>query len=128
MRREVNLLIGGEAGQGLVTIGQILTKCLVRTGYHVVVSQDYMSRIRGGHNTYAIRVGVDSPGESKEWIKEAWYEYPLTDAGGRYVWEVAICRGDPSTHICEQLAVSEQQSFSFTCSPTKPTPTRRLRQ
>ena len=77
---------------------------------------------------FAIRVGVDSPGESKEWIKEAWYEYPLTDAGGRYVWEVAICRGDPSTHICEQLAVSEQQSFSFTCSPTKPTPTRRLRQ
>jgi len=51
----VNVLIGGEAGQGLVTIGQILTKSLVRSGYYVCVTQSYMSRIRGGHNTFAVR-------------------------------------------------------------------------
>lgn len=51
-----NIVIGGEAGQGLVTIGQMLTKALIRSGYEVVVSQDYMSRVRGGHNTYSIRV------------------------------------------------------------------------
>ena len=52
----VNILIGGEAGQGLVTVGQLLAKSLVMSGYHILVSQDYMSRIRGGHNTFAIRV------------------------------------------------------------------------
>ncbi|MDQ7835833.1 MAG: 2-oxoacid:acceptor oxidoreductase subunit alpha [Humidesulfovibrio sp.] len=54
------ILIGGEAGQGLVTIGQLMSKALVRAGYEVVVSQDYQSRIRGGHNTFAIRTGVDA--------------------------------------------------------------------
>ncbi len=57
--RIMNILIGGEAGQGLVTVGQILAKSLVRSGYSIVVTQGYQSRIRGGHNTFAIRVGVD---------------------------------------------------------------------
>ncbi len=59
-RHDLNLLIGGEAGQGLVTIAMILTKALVRSGYFIVVTQSYQSRIRGGHNTFAIRI---SPAE-----------------------------------------------------------------
>ena len=52
----LNIVIGGEAGQGLVTLGDMLTKGLVRAGYEVLTSQGYQSRIRGGHNTYEIRV------------------------------------------------------------------------
>ncbi|MGB9697981.1 MAG: 2-oxoacid:acceptor oxidoreductase subunit alpha [Thermodesulfobacteriota bacterium] len=52
----MNILIGGEAGQGLATVGEILAKCLGRSGYYIVVTQSYQSRIRGGHNTFAIRV------------------------------------------------------------------------
>jgi len=55
----LNILIGGEAGQGLATVGQLLAKSLVRSGYFVVVTQDYQSRIRGGHNTFAIRVSAE---------------------------------------------------------------------
>jgi 2-oxoglutarate ferredoxin oxidoreductase subunit alpha len=55
----MNILIGGEAGQGLVTVGHLLGKTLVRSGYFIVVTQGYQSRIRGGHNTFAIRIGVD---------------------------------------------------------------------
>lgn len=58
MPLDIHLLIGGEAGQGLVTIGQLLSKALVRAGYEVFVSQSYHSRIRGGHNTFAIRLGA----------------------------------------------------------------------
>ncbi len=54
------ILVGGEAGQGLVTVGQLMAKALVRAGYEVCVTQDYLSRIRGGHNTFAIRVGLDA--------------------------------------------------------------------
>jgi len=54
-----NILIGGEAGQGLVTLGQLLARCLVRSGYRIVVTQIYQSRIRGGHNTFSIRVGTE---------------------------------------------------------------------
>ena len=56
--RAVNIVIGGEAGQGLVTVGQLLAKSLVLSGFEILVSQSYMSRIRGGHNTFTIRCGV----------------------------------------------------------------------
>ncbi len=56
---DLTIVIGGEAGQGLVTIGTLLSKILVRSGYHIVVSQDYQSRIRGGHNSFAVRVVRD---------------------------------------------------------------------
>jgi 2-oxoglutarate ferredoxin oxidoreductase subunit alpha len=55
----LNIVIGGEAGQGLVTVGQLLAKSLARSGYSILVTQAYQSRIRGGHNTFAIRAGVD---------------------------------------------------------------------
>ncbi len=55
----MNVLIGGEAGQGLVTVGEILAKSLVRSGYFIVVTQSYQSRIRGGHNTFTVRVSPE---------------------------------------------------------------------
>jgi 2-oxoglutarate ferredoxin oxidoreductase subunit alpha len=48
--------IGGEAGQGIQTIGDALGKVFARSGYHVFTHQDYESRIRGGHNFLQIRV------------------------------------------------------------------------
>lgn len=56
--RAVNVMIGGAAGQGLATVGQLLAKGLVRSGYEIVVRQDYMSRVRGGHNTFIIRAST----------------------------------------------------------------------
>lgn len=56
MSFDFNITIAGSAGQGLQTIANILLKVLARNGYHVFSSQDYMSRIRGGHNFTNIRV------------------------------------------------------------------------
>jgi len=58
MKDATNILIGGEAGQGLVTVGSILARALVRAGYNIVVTQGYESRIRGGHNTFAVRTSA----------------------------------------------------------------------
>jgi 2-oxoglutarate ferredoxin oxidoreductase subunit alpha len=63
----LNILIGGEAGQGLLSVGQLLAKVLVRTGWRIVVTQSYQSRVRGGHNSFAIRYGageVAAPAEA----------------------------------------------------------------
>jgi 2-oxoglutarate/2-oxoacid ferredoxin oxidoreductase subunit alpha len=68
MKKSLNILIGGEAGQGLVTIGELLTKSMVRSGYYIVVTQSYQSRIRGGHNTYMIRVSPNPISAPREWI------------------------------------------------------------
>jgi 2-oxoglutarate ferredoxin oxidoreductase subunit alpha len=52
--------IGGEAGQGLESSGAGFAKVLARGGLQVFGLQDYMSRIRGGHNFYQVRVS-ESP-------------------------------------------------------------------
>jgi len=48
--------MGGEAGQGVESSGAGFTKAIMRAGLHVYGLQDYMSRIRGGHNFFHIRV------------------------------------------------------------------------
>jgi 2-oxoglutarate/2-oxoacid ferredoxin oxidoreductase subunit alpha len=53
---DYTIQIAGEAGQGLQTTGEALVRIFCRLGYHVFSHQDYMSRIRGGHNFYRIRV------------------------------------------------------------------------
>ncbi len=53
---DYTIRIGGQAGQGLQTIGAVLAKLFTRAGFHVFTHQDYMSRIRGGHNYYQVRL------------------------------------------------------------------------
>lgn len=53
---DYSIKIGGEAGQGIQTIGDSLAKVFARCGYHVFIHQDYESRIRGGHNFFQVRV------------------------------------------------------------------------
>lgn len=59
MPGEINFMVGGEAGQGVQTIGFILAKTLARAGLCVFADQDYESRVRGGHNFYRIRAATD---------------------------------------------------------------------
>ena len=55
MTAEINFMIGGEAGQGVQTVGFVLAKTLSRAGLYVFADQDYESRVRGGHNFYRVR-------------------------------------------------------------------------
>ncbi len=54
---DLSIRIGGEAGQGMNSIGSLLGKAFVRQGLHVFINHDVMSRIRGGHNFTQIRIG-----------------------------------------------------------------------
>ncbi len=49
--------IGGEAGFGILSTGVIFSKIFAKKGYFVVDNIEYPSLIRGGHNTYTVRVG-----------------------------------------------------------------------
>lgn len=55
---EVNILVGGAAGQGMDTVMNLLGKALVREGYGIIYTKDYMSRVRGGHNFSRLRIGT----------------------------------------------------------------------
>jgi 2-oxoglutarate ferredoxin oxidoreductase subunit alpha len=57
---DYSIKIGGEAGQGIQTIGDTLAHIFAKAGCHVFTNQDYESRIRGGHNFYQVRL-ADRP-------------------------------------------------------------------
>src|SRR5829696_5684660 len=52
---DMTIKVGGEAGQGVESSGAGFAKALARAGIWIYGLQDYMSRIRGGHNFYQIR-------------------------------------------------------------------------
>lgn len=63
---DFNIVIAGEAGQGLKTVESMLTKTFSRHGYYLFSTKDYMSRVRGGHNFMQIRISdqkVEGPAE-----------------------------------------------------------------
>lgn len=53
---QLNWKIGGEAGYGIMTVGEIFSKTFIKGGYHVVAHTEYPSLIRGGHNTFQLRI------------------------------------------------------------------------
>lgn len=56
MKDSLTIVIGGEAGQGLATVGELTAQILTKAGHNFTTFQGYHSRIRGGHNTFGIRV------------------------------------------------------------------------
>ena len=53
---DITFNIGGEAGQGIDTIGDLLAQVFVQAGFYTFTIKDFESRIRGGYNFTQIRV------------------------------------------------------------------------
>ena len=53
---DVTVKIGGEAGQGIQTVGQLLALTGQKAGLFVFAINDFESRIRGGHSFFQIRI------------------------------------------------------------------------
>jgi 2-oxoglutarate ferredoxin oxidoreductase subunit alpha len=66
MPTDFNFMIGGEAGQGVQSVGFLLAKAFACGGYHIFADQDYESRVRGGHNFFRVRVSNDRVGAIAE--------------------------------------------------------------
>jgi 2-oxoglutarate ferredoxin oxidoreductase subunit alpha len=64
----LNFVVGGEAGQGVQSVGFLLAKVFARGGYHIFSDQDYESRIRGGHNFFRVRVSDNKVGAIAEQV------------------------------------------------------------
>jgi len=53
--KEISILVGGKAGDGIRQAGQVIARLLNRMGYRIFFYDDYPSLIRGGHNFSIIR-------------------------------------------------------------------------
>jgi 2-oxoglutarate ferredoxin oxidoreductase subunit alpha len=59
MTVDFNIMVGGEAGQGVQSVGAILARTLAYGGLNIFADQDYESRVRGGHNFFRVRSRTD---------------------------------------------------------------------
>jgi len=65
-RNNISIVLCGQAGMGIQTVENFLTRILKLAGYNVFATKEYMSRVRGGANSTEIRVSskpVRSPVE-----------------------------------------------------------------
>jgi 2-oxoglutarate/2-oxoacid ferredoxin oxidoreductase subunit alpha len=53
----VEVMFGGQAGDGSLTTGDLIAGIFKRMGLEVYTYKDFPSRIRGGHTNYVIRAG-----------------------------------------------------------------------
>jgi 2-oxoglutarate ferredoxin oxidoreductase subunit alpha len=56
---DLNVVIAGAAGEGVQTVGAVLANAISAQGYAVFSWQEFESRIRGGQNSYSIRIGEE---------------------------------------------------------------------
>jgi 2-oxoglutarate ferredoxin oxidoreductase subunit alpha len=52
----ISIVLCGQAGMGIQTVENLLTRILKLAGYNVFSTKEYMSRVRGGTNSTEIRV------------------------------------------------------------------------
>ena len=56
MSIDISVMIGGEAGQGIQTVGELLARVCRKAGLYLMAINDFESRIRGGHSFFQIRI------------------------------------------------------------------------
>jgi 2-oxoglutarate ferredoxin oxidoreductase subunit alpha len=66
--KEISILVGGKAGDGIRQAGHIIARLLNRIGYRIFFYDDYPSLIRGGHNFSIIRASEKSIVAHKETV------------------------------------------------------------
>lgn len=59
MKNTFAVAIGGAAGQGVATPGNVFAKIFARRGLHLLAYNAYQSIIRGGHTFLTIRAGIE---------------------------------------------------------------------
>ena len=88
--RDLNVVIAGAAGEGIQSVGGIFSEAVSAQGYAVFSWKEYESRIRGGVNRFAIRIGekpVNAPLEKADILlvlngkASAKYRYLLKEKG-----------------------------------------------
>lgn len=56
MTNTITIMIGGEAGQGIQTIGNLLARVCHNAGLFVFSMDEFESRIRGGHSFHLLKI------------------------------------------------------------------------
>lgn len=67
-RSEFSWAVGGQAGEGIDTTGELFALALQRLGYFVYAHRHFPSRIRGGYTSYKVRVATRPVHCEGDWL------------------------------------------------------------
>lgn len=56
---ELSCLVGGQQGEGIDSVGEILAKTMGRLGFYLFGYRNFSSRIKGGHTDFNLRISTD---------------------------------------------------------------------
>ncbi len=104
MRNEVTVRIGGAAGDGISSTGEIFSRTSSRSGLHVFGMNSYQSAIRGGHVWFQIRVGtekVTNQGDTLDVLvalnsETAELHAPFVSSGGVIIYDKEKVKVNPN--------------------------------
>lgn len=110
MTKELGWKVGGEQGAGIDSTGEIFAWTMHRLGYYVFAYRHFMSRIKGGHTNYKIRVAdraVTHHGDAlhilvafdQETIQVNWHE--LVDGGIVIADGEMTAPDERNVHLCK---------------------------
>jgi len=107
MRQSFTIGIGGAAGQGVATPGDIFCKIFSRRGLHVNAYNAYQSIIRGGHTFLTVRTGPDpvtNMGDSMDLLIPLNQDtmdrhLRMLKAGGACLYNDQIAPGEPAEGV-----------------------------
>lgn len=57
--QELSCLVGGQQGEGIESIGEILSKSMGRSGFYLFSYRNFSSRIKGGHTDFNLRISKE---------------------------------------------------------------------
>ena len=104
--------VAGEAGEGVLSTGQLLVQAAARAGYRVLTDFSPPAEIKGGYSLYQIRLGSEptfSRGDAVDVLlafnQEA-YDFSIEDLsdGGLLIYDSAVLR-PPESDSRTQFAV-----------------------
>ncbi len=98
--RTVVIRVGGEGGEGTITLGDIFTRIAAHAGLEVYSFRTYPSEIKGGQVLYQTRLGVQR-------VHSEGDEADVVVAMNERAWKE--CRGD----LCRESALIYEASLEF---------------
>lgn len=117
MKKNSSLVIrmGGESGEGIVTIGEILVRIAARSGLEVFTFRTYPAEIMGGHVVYQARLGTDrvlSDGDEIDALvalNEEGYQKHIHELlpGGSLIYDSGLVRPTDDEHPHYPIPVTE---------------------
>lgn len=109
---ELSCIVGGQQGEGIESVGEILAKTMGRMGYCLYGSRNFSSRIKGGHTDFSLRISQDYVYNNSETVDILIaFDEDTINLHQNSLVEHGVILADPKTVKIDQLSLRSDIHF-----------------